>query len=255
MELVGTGFIARNLGGISGKHPGSVVLAAGVSSTHTREEVAFARERHLVGTFARRCAQDGRLLVVLSTATHAMYGSTDLAVAEQDPVDPRLPYGIHKRAVEGLVETSGARFLILRLSHVVGIGQPSHQLLPSLVEQVHTGTVKLFQGAHRDLVDVEDVAAAIDSLLENRVEGEIVNVASGSPHPISEIAGGVAERLGLNPEFDLVEAEPVRTVVSIDRLRSAAPGAAPSGGAEYLDHILDKYVDHYRRAKDPRSLR
>jgi nucleoside-diphosphate-sugar epimerase len=71
-------------------------------------------------------------------------------------VEPRSAYGQHKLAVEGLIASSGARWLVLRLAHVVGIGQRPHQLLPAFVEQVRSGTVRLHRNAHRDLVDVRD---------------------------------------------------------------------------------------------------
>ncbi|MGM1065143.1 NAD-dependent epimerase/dehydratase family protein [Saccharothrix sp. Mg75] len=242
MRVVGRGFIAGNLAGIADRHPDACVLAAGVSSTHVTDPAELARERELAAEVARRCAREGLTLVVLSTASHAMYGSTDRPATEDDPVDPASPYGRHKLALERQVADSGVRWLALRLSHVVGAGQRPHQLLPAFVEQVRSGVVRLHRGAHRDLVDVRDVVSAVDGLLAAGVRDEVLNVASGTPYPVTGIAAGVQARMGLPARQEVVDAVPVRTVVSTARLRALLPGSAPVGGPAYLDRLLDAYV-------------
>ncbi|PRY32494.1 NAD-dependent epimerase/dehydratase family protein [Umezawaea tangerina] len=245
MRIVGRGFIAGNLAGIAGRHPDAVVLAAGVSSTHVTDPAEFTREHDLLADVVRRCAEEDLRLVVLSSASHAMYGSTDVPATELDPVDPVSPYGRHKLALERRVAESGVPWLVLRLSHVVGAGQRPHQLLPAFVEQVRSGVVRLHRDTFRDLVDVRDVVSAVDGLLAAGVRDEVVNVASGTPYPVGAIAEGVRARMGLPARQEVVDATPVRTAVSTARLRAAVPGLAPLGGDAYLERLLDRYVRHY----------
>jgi nucleoside-diphosphate-sugar epimerase len=245
MEVVGRGFIAGSLAAIADRHPAATVLAAGVSSTSVQAAGEFAREAALVRDTAARCRRDGRTVVFLSSASHAMYGTTDIAAGEDTAVAPTSPYGRHKRALEHTIATSGAPWLILRLSHVTGPGQRDHQLLPAIAGQVLGGSVRLYRGVHRDLVDVADVVRAIDGLLGQGMHGEVVNVASGTPHPIEVIVRGIERRLAASPRHEGVDATPTMTRVSVDKLCALLPPMASVTEPGYLDLILDRYVACY----------
>ncbi|MBP2329153.1 nucleoside-diphosphate-sugar epimerase [Kibdelosporangium banguiense] len=245
MEIVGRGFIAGNLTAIADRHPTATVLAAGVSSTHVDTGKEFQRELDLVCETAKRCARDGRSVVFLSTASHAMYGPTETPASEDSAMRPESPYGRHKLDLEHAVADSGARWLILRLSHVVGRAQRPHQLLPAIVRQVRTGLVRVYRGAHRDLVDVADVVRAIDGLLVQGAFGEVVNVASGVPHPVETIVREIERRMDLVPQHELVDAVPALTRVSIEKLFALLPPMRSMTDVTYLDRILDRYVPSY----------
>ena len=244
MEIIGRGFIARSLEPVAHRHPGATVLAAGVSSTSARAPGEFARETAMVDDVTQRCRREGRLLVYLSTASHAMYGSNDAAADEDTPVTPESPYGRQKLRLERTITGSGARSLILRLSHVTGPGQPDHHLLPAFVRQIRGGTVRLYRGAHRDLVDVADVISAIDGLIGQDVQ-EVVNVASGVPQPVEALVGGIERRMAASPRHDVVDVTPVSTTVSVDKLCAFLPALRSVRDPDYLDRILDRYVRSY----------
>ncbi|WP_158839667.1 NAD-dependent epimerase/dehydratase family protein [Saccharothrix deserti] len=245
MEVVGRGFLAGSIGVLGDRHPGATVLAAGVSSTYVTSAEDFARELDLVCEVARSCVRTGRVLVAFSTASHAMYGATTTPAREDSPVAPVSPYGRNKLALEQVVAESGVKWLVLRLSHVFGAGQREHQLLPSFIHQIRTGTVRLYRGVHRDVVDVADVVSVVDGLLRDGVTGEVVNVASGNPVPVERIVDGIERRMGVTADREHVDAEPMRTVVSLEKLRSLLPCVGPIGGGDYLDAVLDRYVGCY----------
>lgn len=245
MLVIGRGFIASHLSTIADRHPHAVVVAAGVSSIRVTDPAEFARERALMADVTQRCLRENLTAVVLSTASHAMYGSTDHIVEEREPVSPSSPYGRHKLGLERQVADSGANWLVLRLAHVVGARQRPHHLLPAFVEQVRSGTVRLYRDTYRDLVDVRDVVSTVDGLLAAGVHGEVVHVASGTPVPVTAIAAGVRARMGLPARLEVVDAPPVRTTVSTARLRALLPTAVLPGGAGYLDRLLDRYVADY----------
>ncbi|MEU1487480.1 NAD-dependent epimerase/dehydratase family protein [Streptomyces sp. NPDC005752] len=245
MEIIGNGFIAQNLATIAHRHPCATVVAAGVSSTGVRAPEEFAREEALVHEITDRCHRAGRLVVYLSTASHAIYGTTEVALDERADVKPQSPYGRQKLKLERAIAESGARWLSLRLSHAVGRWQRSHQLLPSLVGQVRSGTVQLHRGAHRDLVDVADVVQAIDGLLAQGVQEEIVNIASGVPQPIATVVRGIEQRMGVAPRHEVIDTAPTLTRVSIAKLCGLLPPMRSVSEPDYLDRILDRYTSAY----------
>jgi nucleoside-diphosphate-sugar epimerase len=244
VEVIGRGFVARHLAGMLDRHPHVTVLAAGVSRTAVTARPEFEREATLVRDTLRRCRALRRAVVFLSTASASMYGSTERPATEALPVEPPTPYGRHKLELERAVAASGCAWLTLRLSHLVGHGQHPEQLLPALVAQVRSGTVRVRRGACRDLLDVRHMVRALDLLLGAGVCGMVVNLASGVPEPVERIVGGVEHRLGVSARrqvLDVGAAE--RTVVSIDRLRALVPDVAGFGfGPAYLPALLDRYV-------------
>ncbi|CAM3750507.1 NAD-dependent epimerase/dehydratase family protein [Kibdelosporangium persicum] len=225
------------------RHPDVVVIAAGVSSTSARSLAEFARERELVRDVLRKCSMFGKTVVFLSTASHAMYGSTTDPVSENTSVRPVSPYGRHKRGLEQLVMESDVDWLILRISHVIGPGQPAHQLLPALIEQIRSGAVVVHTGAHRDLIDVADLIDCVDALLRRDVRQEIVHVASGRANSIEWIVEALEHRLETHAERLFVPGPVVRTLVSTDKLRGFAPDiVARTDEPRYPEHLLDRLL-------------
>ncbi len=239
MEIVGTGFLARHLQPLSGTRPDVVVLAAGVSSAISNSAADFVREQALLRRVARRCRETVRQLVFFSTSSTGMYGATDGAGREDVPVIPQNPYGAHKLALEEQVREAGTDFLVLRLGHTTGPGQPAHQLLPSLTRQVRAGRVTVQCGASRDLIGVRDVVTIIGMLLDADVRNQTVNVASGWDVPVERIVDYLARRLGQDPEREYVPGGR-RNQVSVAKLRALVPAVDQLGfGDDYYLQVLD----------------
>ncbi|MEV0131842.1 NAD-dependent epimerase/dehydratase family protein [Dactylosporangium sp. NPDC050688] len=249
MQIIGNGFLAKNLGEAFGdRFPEVTALAAGVSSTSVTDPAEFDREAEVLYAALRGCAAQDRTLLYFSTASFAMYGHTAAPAAEDGPLFPPSAYGRHKLALEACVRASGVRHVVLRLSHVVGPHQRPHQLLPAIVRQVGSGTVTVYRGAHRDLLDARDLMHAIDRLLVAGAGDVVVNVASGRPLPVEEIVDGVAKRLGAAPDRVYSTGPFSRTEVSLERLRTLVPDfgtVSPVAPADpgYLDMLLDRYLD------------
>jgi nucleoside-diphosphate-sugar epimerase len=243
MEIIGRGFLAGHLRPLEQLHPDVVALAAGVSWTASTSEGEFAREVRLARQTARRCRETGRTLLFFSTSSAAVYGA-DRPGREDDPAEPRNRYGAHKLAIERMVRESGTSHLVLRLSHVVGPGQPEHQLLPTLARQItRRGTVRIQQRATRDLIAVAHVTMIIDALLAGGVRGETVNVASGTAVPVASIVDRLERRLRSTARRELVD-EGSAHLVSTDKLGSLVPQVANLGfGAGYPLTVIDSYVE------------
>ncbi|MFC5183716.1 NAD-dependent epimerase/dehydratase family protein [Actinomadura harenae] len=242
MEIVGDGFLARHLKSIEGDHPGVVVAAAGVSAAGHTSEAEFSREATLVYDLVHRCAESGERLLFFSTASTGMYSVPGEPGVEAGPVFPATPYGRHKLALESVLTASGIDHLILRLGHVVGPDQPPHQLLPALTAQVAAGSVRVFSGARRDLIDVADVVGIISQLLDAGVSRTRVNVASGFAVPIERIVRHLERRLGTTAEWHY-QRRTMDQPVSIAKLRRLVPAVTGMGfGPEYHVSVLDRFL-------------
>lgn len=243
MDIVGDGFLARNLRPLAGSHPDVLLLGRGVSTTRDVPESAYQREVADVCDMVGRCLREEKLLVFLSTASAAVYGTPGCPGREDAEVIPSTPYGRHKLALERVVRDSGVRYLILRLSHVVGPRQPAHQLLPSLTKAVLSGTVEVHRGAYRDLVGVPAVRRIVDGLLAGGVTQQVVNVASGVLVTIEQIVDHVEDRLKITARRRMVDA-PARHPVSLEKLRCLVPAVADLGfGPGYYRTVIDQYLE------------
>ncbi|MGW2013528.1 NAD-dependent epimerase/dehydratase family protein [Streptomyces sp. NPDC001927] len=244
MHIVGNGFLARNLRALSARHPDTVVLAAGVSWAGGTARADFDREERLLSDVAADCRATGRRLLFFSTASTGVYGKVRGPGREDGPVTPCTPYGAHKLALEERLRDSGADHLILRLGHLVGADQPPHQLLPLLVQQMRTGSVRVHRGAVRDLIHVDDVVEIIDRLLGQGLRGETVNVASGEAVPVERIVDHLEARLGLSVEREYQDVD-AHHIISTEKLRALVPEVAGMGfGPTYYRRVLDSFVDH-----------
>lgn len=242
MEIVGNGFLARHLRPLAGRYPDAVALAAGVSWTASTSEADFSREARLAAEVARRCRLTGRTLLFFSTSSASVYGA-DRPGREDDPAEARNTYGAHKIAIERTVRDSGAGHLVLRLGHLVGPGQPRHQLVPTLTWQLAEGaTVRIQREATRDLIAVANIVTIIDALLSRSVRDEIVNVASGTAVPVTAIVDRLERRLGVTARRELVDGGAAH-LVSTDKLRFLVPEVADMGfGTDYPMTVIDSYV-------------
>jgi nucleoside-diphosphate-sugar epimerase len=245
MRIVGEGFIARHATRHFGaRFPGVTLIAAGVSGVQVTEVDAFTREAELVYDVLRRCRAAGDTAVFLSTASAGMYGAPDSPGREDAPVFPLTPYGRHKLGLEAVCAVSGARCLVLRLGHIVGSGQASHQLLPALTRQLLAGRVAIHRAASRDLLDVRHLMGTLELLLAREVHGEIVNVASGVSIPVQRIVEELEARLGVRAERVLVDRPARAASASIDKLLGLVPEFAEHDfGPSYLERLLDRYLD------------
>jgi dTDP-L-rhamnose 4-epimerase len=147
------------------------------------------------GRFEPRCPRCGRELVVG-------------LVAEDAPPDPRSTYAATKLAQEHLASAwarqTGGRVWSLRYHNVYGPRMPR--------DTPYAGVASIFRSAlergepprvledgrqRRDFVHVTDVAAANALALTTDAAGfEAVNVCSGEPHTVGELARELAEQMG-----------------------------------------------------------
>jgi nucleoside-diphosphate-sugar epimerase len=245
VKIVGNGFLATSLSPLVDSHQQVTAFVSGVSSASEKSELEFAREGRLLHEVLLSCRRGGRTLVYFSTTSVGMLAVDDVggrAGREDGPVYPGSQYGRHKLSMEAMITSSDAKYLILRLATPVGPQQRSHQFLPSMINQVLKGSVRILLGARRDLIYIDDVLAILDNLLGAGVSSEVVNVASGVAAPITDIVGYLERQLQRQPRWT-ISGVPVERAVSIAKLRRLVPMVADMDfGATYYQEVIDRYL-------------
>ena len=200
VRIIGSGLIARSLQPFADRHDDTVAFATGVSDSSCSDEKEFARECDLLNEALAQARSDQHRFIYFSGGG-AIYGQWRRAAAESGPLEPRTPYGRHQLHCETIVRGADVPYLIARLPNVVGPAANPRQLVPSLVNQVLSGRVRVQRNAERDLIAVDDVGRVILPLLDAESHDEIVNVASGHSVPASVIVGEICRILAVQPKL------------------------------------------------------
>lgn len=134
-----------------------------------------------------------------------------VATAETDPPNPASIYAATKYAQEDIVrigcEAFGIGYAILRLQNVYGEGQslnnPYTGILSIFSTRIRRGLdLPLFEDAaeSRDFVHVDDVAESLlRAITHQRASNTVINVGSGTPTSVRDVAEGLARAFGQEP--------------------------------------------------------
>jgi len=110
----------------------------------------------------------------------------------------------------------------------------------SLAAQVLSGTVTVWHGAARDLIDAADVAAIVADLVDNGVWDETINVASGVAVPIEQLVDELERALGVAAQRCYAGTASAHRV-SNEKLLRLAPATVRLGfGPEYHRGLVQR---------------
>lgn len=122
-------------------------------------------------------------------------------LSEDSPTSPRGLYGASKLAafhiLGELSRAAGMDFTWLRLFYLYGPFEDNRRLVPYIIcSLLRNEEARITSGDQvRDYLHVEDVADAIWAVFKHRITGA-VNVGSGNPLPIKEIASIIGQTIG-----------------------------------------------------------
>lgn len=182
-------------------------------------------------------AQEMGILPVFISSDYVFDGTRGLR-REDEAQCPNTEYGRQKAAVERWMQGLEGRWLVARLSKVVGEGADVHSVLGQLLPDIRRGaplrmaTDQIFSPAH-----VEDVAAALAALPALEARG-IVNVAGPTPYSRHDLTALLLAALrrrepGLTAtlvpislrEIPFLEQRPLNTSLDTSLLEGLMPGA------------------------------
>lgn len=181
-------------------------------------------------TLLRTFAEAGGSRVVMA-GTCAEYDWTGDGVCRENVtlLNPATLYGECKRAL-GIILLAFAKQRPLsaawgRIFFPYGPHEPPQKLVPSMIRALLRGEPALASNGlqARDFLHTQDVASAFTALLDSTVEGA-VNIGSGQPTAVREVALRIGDQLG-RPELVRLGAlpaspkEPPMLVADVTRLR------------------------------------
>jgi dTDP-glucose 4,6-dehydratase len=159
---------------------------------------------HTVANAVLKSGKRVRRFIHISTSE--VYGTAESErMNEEHPLKPMSPYASAKCGADRLVfsywATYGIPAVIVRPFNSFGPRQHLEKVIPRFITSALLGEKLIVHGdgkAARDFVYVEDVCRALDLVIhapDDRVVGEIFNVASGQHRAIREIAHDVVRAM------------------------------------------------------------
>jgi nucleoside-diphosphate-sugar epimerase len=180
----------------------------GVRDTGPAADAARVRDNVHATAAVLATVPPGRPLVV--TSSSSVYGgAAGRPSRETDPLHPLGAYSRSKAAVEQLC--AGRPVAVLRPFTVAGEGQRPDMALARWIAAVRAGEpiqVLGSPGRTRDVTDVRDVVRAARLAAERGVVGPL-NVGTGRPRTLADLARAVCRVLGAPAELVVTPAPPV----------------------------------------------
>ena len=186
-----------------------------------------------------------------------VYGKTNVIPAsEENECNPRGFYSITKRAAEQLLisycETFHLKYRILRLCNVYGPGDKKaskkKNAMQHIVSEIVAGRdVNLYNGGKniRDFMHVDDVCRTIKVVCKSSLVNEIVNIGTGKPSKIVDVAEYVREKTGSQSAFNSVPPPDFHRIVQVEDMylnvsKLESLGFAPSVSLENgIDELIE----------------
>jgi nucleoside-diphosphate-sugar epimerase len=149
-------------------------------------------------------------LVHLGSAAEYGPGTPHTRVPESSAVRPVGPYGATKLAGTVAVTASGLDAVVLRVGNPVGPGAPPTGLpgrITGLLRSAGPDPDAVLRlgdlSAHRDFVDVRDVARAVQfAVTAPGPLPTVLNIGSGRAVPVRELVRGLADKAGFRGRIE-----------------------------------------------------
>ena len=143
------------------------------------------------------------------------YGLQPAPQSEDMREMPIGPYSVAKVAATHLMQmlhrTQGFPVIILRLFLVYGEGQDNGRFLPQVINGcLEARQFAVSEGSQlRDFCHVDDICRGIMTSLTADAEGEVINLASGTPVSLRAVIETVRRLIGKGePDFDQIKIRP-----------------------------------------------
>ena len=122
---------------------------------------------------------------------------------EAQNMEPMTPYSFSKSAaalfLQMLARSQGFPATVLRLFLVYGPGQDSNRFIPFVIKKCREDeTIDMSTGEQeRDFCHIDDVIRAIHLAIDDQQSfGEIINIGSGEPRRIKDVAITIRDHIG-----------------------------------------------------------
>lgn len=229
--VIGNGLIAKTFNDyINDKD--IIIFASGVSNSTEKNSLSFEREYKLLKD----------TITKFSTVKFIYFSTCSI---DDDSVNER-PYVKHKLVLENYIILHVKRYLIFRVSNVIGYQGNAHTILNFLVSHVKNGSeIELWKFAERNLIDAEDVKLIVDDVLKKNINNRIVNIALKESSLVVNIVEQIEVFFNLKANVRLVDKgnslhiDTSKITSSLDKIESLK-----GTGLQYINNLLLKYYSH-----------
>lgn len=193
-------------------------------------------------------------------STDEVYGDLpldrpDLLFTEESPLRPSSPYSASKAGADLLVlaycRTYGLPVTVSRCSNNYGPYQFPEKLIPRMIVRALAGKTLPVYGRGenvRDWLHVDDHCAALDTILQRGVAGEVYNIGGHSERTNLEIVGLICHRLEVPPEQVVHVADrkghDKRYAIDSGKLSSQLGWQPQVSFDQGMDETINWYLDH-----------
>jgi len=182
------------------------------------------------------------------------YGNLLAPQSEEMREEPISPYSLGKIAstqlLQMLYRTEKLPAVILRLFLVYGPGQDNKRFLPQIIKGcLFNARFPVSAGEQlRDFCYIDDITEGImRALVNDKVNGEVINLASGNPVEIREVVKQVQKTVGQgDPEFGKISYR-VGENMSLYADISKANMLLEWSSSVTLEQGIEKTVNYYRK--------
>lgn len=234
-------------------------LAANKSRIGGIEDFRQCLEDNLIGTLnlAEACVDKPFVQRFVAMGTCEEYGQSTVPFIEEMRESPISAYSLSKTASTHLLQTLHRTHqlpvVVLRPSLAYGPGQAADMFLPALIQALLKNKPFSMSGGQqtRDYVYIDDlIEAVILAATLPGALGKVINVGSGVPVLLKDLALIVAQKVGVNAE-ELVELgtkcyrpNEIMEYVASYRAAERILGWSPKTS---LEKGLNVTVEHYRQ--------
>ncbi len=226
--VIGSGLMAKTFSNYENSKE-VLIFASGVSNSTETDPKQFNREYSLLkNTIA---LNPDYLLVYFSTLS-----------IEDESVKKR-PYIKHKLQLENYIKNHASKYIIARVSNVVGPVGNSHTIINYLVNAIKKGEkLDVWKLAERNIIDKEDVKFIIDELLKKKCSNKVVNVALSENILVTAIVSQI--ELYLQKKANAIylnKGNKLSIDISVISEEITTLEKRHGKGIKYLNHLLKKY--------------
>jgi hypothetical protein len=187
--IVGNGLIAKAFNNYDKEE--YIFFCSGVSDSKSISDDGFLREANLLKKVISEADKE-QCIIYLSTC------SID------DDYLKDSPYVTHKRAMERLLATSAACYLVVRTSNVVGQHANNKTIFSYLVNKIRSGEpFELWVNAVRNFIDVDHLTAFIDRYLQDGAKNTVIQLPGPEKLNVLEIVNKIEEYFQMKGNYTI----------------------------------------------------
>ena len=147
-----------------------------------------------------------RIKKVIHTSTSEVYGTAKrIPIDENHPVDGQSPYSASKIAADQMAisfyKSFGLPISIIRPFNTYGPRQSARAIIPTIILQLLSGKKEIALGSTgttRDFSYIDDtVDAFVNSIAAKNIEGEIINLGSGTETSIKDLVEIISTQMNI----------------------------------------------------------